>query len=92
MEQNVQDQVKSVQRNGQTATLQEKNSEIGIKHNNPSKYIKSIKCIIRGECNNLNSSKRNAVMTGNSVIDKKTCKIFLKLIYAKIYLSFNTFS
>ena len=75
MEQNVQDQVKSVLSNGQTATFQEKNSEIGMKENFSSKYIKSIKCIMRGEWRNPNSSKRNAIITGNSVFDKQICKI-----------------
>ena len=75
MEQNVKDLVKSVFSNPQTATLQEKNSEIGMIQNYTSKYIKSIKCIIRGECFNPNSSKRNAVMTGTHVINYKTCKI-----------------
>ena len=79
MEQNVKNQVKSVQSNGQTTTLEEKNSEIGVKENYTSKYIESIQCIIRGEWHNSNSSKRNAVMTGNSVIDTKICKIFFTL-------------
>ena len=83
MEQNVQDQVKSVLSNGQAATLQEKNSNIRMKENFCSKYIESIKCIMRGEDKNPNSSKRNAVITGNSVIDKQICKIFMKLIYDK---------
>ena len=54
-----------------------------MKENICSKYIKSIKCIIRGEGFNPNSSKRNAVMTGNSVIDKQICKIFFITYYAK---------
>ena len=91
MEQNVKDQVKSVLSNGQRTTLQEKNSEIGVKHNWSSKYIESIKCIIRGESDNPNRSKRNAVMTGTHVMNHKTCKILFTLLYAKIYLSFNTF-
>ena len=85
MEQNVQDQVKSVLSNGQTATFQEKNLEIGMKENRSSKYIKSIKCIMRGEWENLNYKKRNAVITGNSVFDTKICKILFTLIYAKFY-------
>ena len=75
MEQNVKNQVKSVQSNGQTLTLQEKNLQIGMKNNYTSKYIKSIKCIIRGEWMKSNSKIRKAVMTGNSVIDEQTCKI-----------------
>ena len=92
MGQNLKRQVKSVKSNGQTMTLQEKNSEIGVKENYTSKYFESIKCIIRGESGNPNDEERRAVMTGTHVIDKQTCKKLFILFYVKIYPSFNTFS
>ena len=91
MEQNVKDQVKSVLSNGQTMTLQEKNLQIGMVYNSCSKYIESIKCIIRGEAKNPNSTKRNTVITGNSLIDEKICKILFRPYYVKYNLSCNTF-
>ena len=91
MEQNFKDQVKSVLSNGQTLTMQEKNSEIGMKQNYTSKYIESFKSIIRGEIYNPNYKIRNAVMTGNSVIDEQTCKILFRPYYVKFNLSCNTF-
>ena len=92
MGQNLKRQVNSILSNGQTTTLQEKNSEIGVKNNYTSKYFESIKCIIRAECRNPKSKKRKAVITGTHVINHKTCKILFKMIYVKIYPSFNTFS
>ena len=86
MGQNLKRQVKSVLSNGQTTTLQEKNSEIGVEENSPSKYFESIKCIIRGELNNPNNEERKAVMTGTHVMNHKTCKILFTLFYVKIYL------
>ena len=92
MGQNLKVQVKSVLNNRQTMTLQEKNLEIGVKKNLSSKYIKSIKCIIRGEWNNPKTLKRNTVMTGTNIMNYKICKILFTLFYGKIYLFFNTFS
>ena len=82
MEQNLEDQVKSVISNGQTMNLQEKNFKIGMENNIASKYLKSINSIIRAEYNNSKSDQRNAVMTGNNFINHKTCKILFKLLFS----------
>ena len=91
MEKNLKGQVKPVVINGKIETLQEKNVEIGMKMNSSSEYLESIQFILRSEWDNLNSKKRNAIITGNSLINQKTCKIIFKLLYHVLLDFFHNF-
>ena len=77
MEQNLKDLIKPMIINGKQVTLMEKDKNIGMKENVTSKYIKSFDCYIRGELNNPNEDKRNAVISGIYLRNGKKCKTIL---------------
>lgn len=73
----------------QRITLKEKDKTIEAERNDCSSFMKSLKLLAQGECNNLNHKSRNAIITFTDLVTGKVKgKQNLYLLYFDKFFDF----